>query len=109
MFPPRPPAPLEALGCSRPGAQPPVHPTSAIRHRRRLTTGAPPRARPAPRRRLEVYGLHRLFLNRPPAPPAPLQAPRDDGLAALADGDVLDDDGLLAAGFKPLHCHAPLL
>ena len=41
------------------------------------------------------------------APPAPLETPGDDGLAALFDVDVLDDDVLLTAGFHTLQRSAP--
>ena len=44
-----------------------------------------------------------------PLPLTPRDERPDDGLAALADGDVLHDDGLLAAGFQALQRQAPRL
>ena len=44
-----------------------------------------------------------------PLPLTPRDERPDDGLAALADGDVLHDDGLLAADFQALQRQAPRL
>lgn len=124
MLPPRPPAPLEALSCSRSGALPPMQPTAPpLPHC--WTPTAVPRRVLAPQRGAfdgSPRGLPFLsgpdsrfigsilgFCQLPPAPRPPVHTARDDRLTAGTDVDVLDEHTLPTLGLELEECQTASL